>query len=42
MHVKLLTDETLQKMKDAKPSEKTMQGTHTYDILANPLYLDDF
>jgi len=23
-------------------SGKTLQGVHSYDILANPLYLDDF
>lgn len=23
-------------------SGKTLQGTHSFDILANPLYLDDF
>ena len=26
----------------AAPKEKSLQGVHSYDILANPLYLDDF
>jgi len=26
----------------AQTKEKTLQGVHSYDILANPLYLDDF
>ena len=25
-----------------KTKGKTLQGVHSYDILANPLYLDDF
>lgn len=37
-----LTDETLNKFKTTKLGESHMQGVHCYDILANPLYLDDF
>ena len=39
---KILTDEGFDKLKTTTQGEKTMQGTHSYDILANPLYLDDF
>ena len=38
----ILTDETLTKFKDTKLGQSTMKGVHCYDILANPLYLDDF
>lgn len=39
---KILADETLDKFKNTKKGENEMKGVHTYDILANPLYLDDF
>jgi|Transcript_33533 hypothetical protein len=40
---KLLTDEQFEALKStAMTSGKTLQGTHSFDILANPLYLDDF
>jgi len=29
-------------MSTGKTPGKTLQGVHSYDILANPLYLDDF
>ena len=29
-------------MKNTAMGKNTIQGVHTYDILANPLYLDDF
>ena len=29
-------------MSTEKTEGKTLQGVHSYDILANPLYLDDF
>ena len=38
----ILTDETLTKFKDTKMEKSQMKGVHCYDILANPLYLDDF
>lgn len=31
-----------QMMNTGKTGGKTLQGVHAYDILANPLYLDDF
>mmetsp|Transcript_21710 Transcript_21710/g.16011 ORF Transcript_21710/g.16011 Transcript_21710/m.16011 type:complete len:569 (+) Transcript_21710:1-1707(+) len=42
LHFKILTDETLEKTQGGVATGMTMQGVHTYDILANPLYLDDF
>ena len=39
----LLTDEQYDRLNSTKPTDgKTLQGVHSYDILANPLYLDDF
>ena len=39
----LLTDRQYQALKNRKETEgKTLQGVHSYDILANPLYFDDF
>ena len=39
----LLTDEQKEALDNtAKTDGKTLQGVHSYDILANPLYLDDF
>ena len=41
MHI--LTDEQFDRLKTEKQTTgKTLQGVHSYDILANPLYLDDF
>ena len=37
-----LTDETLHKLRNTRTGAATMKGVHCYDILANPLYLDDF
>ena len=43
LKTKILTDSQFQALKDSKETEgKTLQGVHSYDILANPLYLDDF
>ena len=43
LKTKILTDAQLQRLMEEKMTEgKTLQGTHSYDILANPLYLDDF
>merc|ERR1712228_621087 len=43
MGMKILTDGQLERLKTApQPQGKTLQGVHSYDILANPLYLDDF
>lgn len=39
----ILTDDQQQALlKAQKTTGKTLQGVHSYDILANPLYLDDF
>ncbi len=39
----LLTDSQFERLLSIpKTRGKTLQGVHSYDILANPLYLDDF
>ena len=41
MHI--LTDAQFERLKTEPMTQgKTLQGVHSYDILANPLYLDDF
>jgi hypothetical protein len=42
LHMRILNDETLEQLKSTQMGEGHMQGVHSYDILANPLYLDDF
>jgi hypothetical protein len=42
LNMRILNDETLDKLKTTKMGEGHMKGVHCYDILANPLYLDDF
>jgi len=43
LKMKILTEEQFAKLKNRQmTSGKTLQGVHSYDILANPLYLDDF
>ena len=38
-----MTDAQFNELKRAQKTKgKTLQGVHSYDILANPLYLDDF
>lgn len=41
---RILTDEQYEKLQgsSAPAGGKTLQGVHSYDILANTLYLDDF
>ena len=36
--MKVLLDETLNKLRTAKTANKTIQGVHCYDMLANPDY----
>ena len=38
----ILEDEVLEKFKTTKSGQSTIQGVHTYDILANPKYVDEF
>lgn len=39
----LLTPEQYSRMKEVKQTKgKTLQGVHSYDMLSNPLYFDDF
>ena len=39
----ILTDDQFDRLKGRTMTKgKTLQGVHSYDILANPLYLDDF
>lgn len=41
--IKIMTDCSFKKLKHSKPDkEKVLQGVHSYDILANPLYLEAF
>jgi len=40
--MKILLDETIMKLKTTTLGKNHMKGIHTYDILANELYLDDF
>ena len=42
LNMRILNDETLQKLRNTKMGAGHMKGVHCYDILANPLYLDDF
>jgi hypothetical protein len=42
-NLKILVDETFEKMKDTPMTKgSTLQGVHSFDILANPLYSDRF
>jgi len=41
--MKILTDATLEKFQMAETTKhNTLQGVHSYDMLANPLYLESF
>lgn len=40
--MKILLDETLEKLQRARTAERTIQGVHCYDILANPDYMAAF
>ncbi len=43
LNMPLLTEMQLQSLSTIPMTKgKTLQGVHSYDILANPLYLDDF
>ena len=43
LNMRLLTEKQYHAMMGKEKTEgKTLQGVHSYDILANPLYLDDF
>ena len=42
LKMKILNDETIERLNSTKLEKEHMQGVHSYDILANPLYLDDF
>jgi hypothetical protein len=42
LKLKILHDDTLNKLKHTTIGDQHLEGIHTYDILANPLYLDDF
>ena len=42
LKLKILEDETLDRLRSTKMEKSHMKGVHCYDILANPLYLDDF
>lgn len=41
--LKLLTPNQMEALQSSQMTDrKTLQGCHSYDILANPLYFDDF
>jgi hypothetical protein len=42
MGLQVLSNYTLERLKGTNLGNQHMQGVHCYDILANPLYLDDF
>jgi len=43
LNMPLSTEDQYHRMMNTGKTEgKTLQGVHSYDILANPLYLDDF
>jgi len=43
LKISILTDDQFDRLKSrTMTTGKTLQGVHSYDILANPLYLDDF
>lgn len=42
LNMKTLDDETLHRLRTTRMGAGHMKGVHCYDILANPLYLDDF
>ena len=43
LKTKILTDDQYERLLSMPMTKgKTLQGVHSYDILANPLYLDDF
>ena len=43
LKMQILTDKQFNGLQDTiRTVSRTLQGAHSYDILANPLYLDDF
>lgn len=43
LNMPLMTDKQWEQLQSRPMTKgKTLQGVHSYDILANPLYLDDF
>ena len=42
--LKIMTDDAFEKLKESKENEDglTLQGVHSYDVLANPNYLESF
>lgn len=39
----IMTEQSFGNLKKSEPTKgKNLQGVHSYDILANPLYFDDF
>lgn len=42
LNMNIITDGTLARLKTTQMGKGHMKGVHSYDILANPLYLDDF
>lgn len=43
LNLPIMTDSQFAALKKSEPTKgKNLQGVHSYDILANPLYYDDF
>lgn len=42
LKLRILTDDDLNKLRSTTLGNQHLEGIHSYDILANPLYLDDF
>ena len=43
LNMPIMTEQSLGNLKKSEPTKgKNLQGVHSYDILANPLYFDDF
>jgi len=42
LNMRIMDEHTFNQFKTAKKGKGEMKGVHSYDILANPLYLDDF
>jgi len=40
--MKCMPDQAFERLKVAISSDSTLKGVHTYDLLANPLYADQF
>lgn len=42
LNMPIMLSESFQKLKAAQQKKQSLEGCHTYDILANPLYIEQF